>query len=250
MVGSDTARDTSDGSETRRVVGAPVDLKLRTYKRAVFETLRDMIVSFELPPGERLVEADLATRLGVSKTPVREALFMLEAEGLVDVAPYRGATVCWLSVNQMLEQGFLVDALEMPAYEIVVKKLTDAEIAEIGRVTEELKVARRNLDERRFGELAVEIHTRTFAATGYPRLQQLIRVVLGPSALRYDKALVYPDPESWDILMALAVARSEAIQARDADRAIAAVHTYRAKLTERTLTRLADPKVAKWFREG
>jgi DNA-binding GntR family transcriptional regulator len=229
--------------------GAPVDLKLRTYKRAVFETLRDMIMAFELAPGDRLVETELAARLGVSKTPVREALFMLEADGLVDVAPYRGATVRWLSLNESHEQGYLVDALEMPGYPIVVEKITDAELAAIKKITEDLKRARRDRDEPRFGQLAVEIHTRIFAATGYPRLSELIRVVLGPTGIRYDKALVYPDPEAWDLLLALSVARSEAVQERDADKAIASVRRYRALLNDRLAARLSDPDVAKYFRD-
>lgn len=247
---SGMARDSEGHLGQMTTPGASVDLKLRTYKRAVFETLRDMIVNFELQPGERLVETDLATRLGVSKTPVREALFMLEADGLVDVAAYRGATVRWLSVNEMLEQGFLVDALEMPAYATVVENLTAAELVEIGRITEDLKVARREHDEQRFMELAVEIHSRIFAASGYPRLQRLIRTVLGPAGLRYDKALVYPDPETWDLLLALSVARSEAIQARDAEKAIESVRRYRAMLTERTISRLSDPAIAKYFQQG
>jgi DNA-binding GntR family transcriptional regulator len=236
--------DAGDGA-----TAAPVDLKLRTYKRAVYETLRDMIMAFELQPGERLVETDLATRLGVSKTPVREALFMLEVDGLVDVAPYRGATVRWLSLNEMQEQGYLVDALEMPGYPIVVERITDAELADIARITEDLKRARKERDEPGFGRLAVAIHDRIFAATGYPRLQQLIRVVLGPTGIRYDKAIVYPDPEAWDLLLALSVARSEAIQARDAETAVQVVRQYRALLNERLAARLEDPKVRRWFRE-
>src|SRR6476659_1564524 len=58
----------------------PVTADLLTYKRAVYDRLREMLESFELPPGERLVEADLATRLGVSKTPIREAITLLESD--------------------------------------------------------------------------------------------------------------------------------------------------------------------------
>ncbi len=104
-------------------------LNLRTYKRAVYEALLEMIVSLELPPGERLVESDLAGRLGVSKTPVREALAMLESDGLVEATPYRGASVRWLSMNESMEQGYLVDALEMPAYPMVIERITKAELA-------------------------------------------------------------------------------------------------------------------------
>jgi DNA-binding GntR family transcriptional regulator len=228
----------------------PVDLNLRTFKRAVFETLRDMCVSFELEPGDRLVETDLAARLGVSKTPVREALFMLESEGLVDVTPYRGATVRWLSTNEMAEQGYLIDALEMPAYPIVVERITDRELAELDEAAERLRQARRDGDEIGFGQHAVDIHTRIFSATGYPRLTELIRLVLGPTGLRYDKALVYPDPTSWDLLLELALTRVQAVQERDAQKAIESVSRLRAQLSERTAARLTDPSVARYFREA
>ena len=141
---------------------------------------------------------------------------MLEADGLVETTPYRGAQVRWLSRNEIIEQGFLVDALEMPAYQIVVERITDEELAVIDRVAEQLVRARRDRDEMAFGALAVRIHLLLFACTGFPRLIDLIRVVVGPAGLRYDKALVYPFDESWDALLALSLARIEAIRARDA----------------------------------
>lgn len=223
------------------------DMNLRTHKRATYETLRDMIVAFELPPGERLVEKDLAARLGVSKTPVREALAMLEAEGLVEATPYRGAIVRWLSINEMREQGFLVDGLEMPAYEMVVERITEAELAAIDVVTKDLVRARVERDERLFGELAVRIHLMVFACTGFPRLLDLIRMVVGPVGLRYDRALVYPYDESWDELLALSIARVDAIRARDAAGVRKTVAEHRAKMVELTNARLTDPAVAQWF---
>jgi DNA-binding GntR family transcriptional regulator len=228
---------------------APFDMNLRTHKRATYETLRDMIGAFELPPGERLVEKDLAARLGVSKTPVREALALLEADGLVEATPYRGAIVRWLSRNEIREQGFLVDALEMPAYEIVVDRITDAELAAIDKVGKDLVKARRERDERRFGELAVQIHLMLFACTGFPRLLELIRVVIGPVGLRYDRALVYPYPEAWDALLELSLARVDAVRARDATRVREVVTSYRERLHELALSRIADPAVARYFRE-
>lgn len=227
----------------------PLDMNLRTHKRATYETLRDMIGAFELPPGERLVEKDLAARLGVSKTPVREALAMLEADGLVEATPYRGAMVRWLSLNEIREQGFLVDALEMPAYEIVVERITDAELAAIDKVGKELTRARRDRDERRFGELAVQIHLMLFACTGFPRLLDLIRMVIGPVGLRYDRALVYPYPASWDALLALSLARVDAVRTRDAEHVRSTVADYRRRLQELAESRLADPDVARYFRD-
>lgn len=227
----------------------PFDMNLRTHKRATYETLRDMIWAFELPPGERLVEKDLAARLGVSKTPVREALALLEADGLVEATPYRGAMVRWLSENEIREQGFLVDALEMPAYEMVVERITDAELTAIDRVAKDLVRARRERDERRFGELAVQIHLMLFACTGFPRLLELIRVVIGPVGLRYDQALVYPYDDSWDALLAMALARVEAIRGRDADAVRATITEHRQRMHDLATARLADPAVARYFRE-
>jgi len=227
----------------------PFDMNLRTHKRATYETLRDMIVTFVLPPGERLVEKELAARLGVSKTPVREALAMLEADGLVETVPYRGAIVRWLSRNEIAEQGFLVDALEMPAYSIVVERITDAELEAIDRVAEDLIRARRDGNEQRYGELAVRIHLLLFAPTGFPRLLDLIRVVVGPVGLRYDKALVYPFPESWDALLALALARIEAVRARDAAKVRETVAEHRIRLQALNEVHLAEPEIARWFRD-
>ena len=60
-----------------------------------------MILTGEYGPEERLIEEQLAERLGVSRTPVRQALTMLEAEGLVEIAPNRGATVCSFSTEDV-----------------------------------------------------------------------------------------------------------------------------------------------------
>jgi DNA-binding GntR family transcriptional regulator len=224
-------------------------LSLRTHKRAVYERLREMIGSFELPPGERLVESDLAARLGVSKTPVREAIAMLEADGLVRTLPYRGAMVRWLSVNEMTEQGFLVDALEMPAYPIVVERITQRELAATRRVAARLKVARRAGDEGRFALLAVDIHARLFACTGFPRLQRLIGMVLGPVGLRYDRLLVYKFDDAWDLLTDLSVGRVEALYERDAELAANIVRAQRAQLQAMALARVRLPEIARYFRE-
>jgi DNA-binding GntR family transcriptional regulator len=238
--GTVTPGSATAGSET---------LTLRTHKRAVYERLREMIGSFELPPGERLVESEVAARLGVSKTPVREAIALLEADGLVRTLPYRGAMVRWLSVNEMTEQGYLVDALEMPAYPIVVERISQRELAATKRVAARLKRARRAGDEAQFAELAVEIHTRLFACTGFPRLQRLIGMVLGPVGLRYDRVLVYKFDDAWDLLTDLSVGRVEALLERDAALVASVVRTHRVQLQAMALERVRLPEIARYFRE-
>lgn len=76
------------------------DFQINEYlplRDVVFETLRQKILKGELKPGERLIEVALAQRLGVSRTPVREAIHKLEQEGLVVMAPRKGAQVATIS---------------------------------------------------------------------------------------------------------------------------------------------------------
>ena len=81
----------------------------------VFQTLRQAILTGELKPGERLMEIHLANRLGVSRTPVREAIRMLTLEGLVTMIPRRGAEVSRISrqdIRDVLEVRLVLDSLE------------------------------------------------------------------------------------------------------------------------------------------
>ena len=71
----------------------------------VFKTLRQAILTGELQPGERLMEITLANRLGVSRTPVREAIHKLEQEGLVIMMPRRGAQVAQITEKDLIEGG-------------------------------------------------------------------------------------------------------------------------------------------------
>ena len=103
-------------------------------REVVFNTLRQAIIEGEFQPGERLMEVTLANKLGVSRTPVREAIRMLELEGLVVMVPRRGAEVARITVKD------LKDALEVRmALETLSVRLACERIDEEGK--EELKEA-------------------------------------------------------------------------------------------------------------
>jgi DNA-binding GntR family transcriptional regulator len=224
-----------------------VELGLRTYKQAVYENIREMIVWLDLLPGERLVENDLAARFGVSKTPVREALALLDADGLVDTVPYRGTTVRWLTVPEMQEQNILVDALEVPAFRIVADRITNAELDAIGQMISDLQSARASSDFRRYGAITLEMHRALMRPSGLPRLRKLIDSVVGPVGLRYDRVLVYAFDDAWDLYLELTVGRFEAIRDRDPERAADIVTSHRQGLERMALGRLDHPDVARYF---
>jgi DNA-binding GntR family transcriptional regulator len=218
-----------------------------TYKRAAYLSLRDMITELELPPGSRLVESDLAARLKVSKTPIREAIALLEADGLAEAAPYRGATVTWLSKRQTEEQGFLIDALELPALPLVVEEISRAELAEAGRVARQLKRAFTARDGRTFRRLTTQMHQILFGSIGYPRLTKFISALVGPVGLRYDRVFCDNFIDAWEAQLELLTGRYEGIKAHDAEAAAKAVRDGRKRMGELNWKRVDDPRIAPYF---
>jgi GntR family transcriptional regulator, rspAB operon transcriptional repressor len=88
-------------------------MDLQQVKDRVYYRLREDLISQEIPPGAALKEIPLSERFGVSKTPIREALARLESDGLVEIAPYRGARAKWYTArdfDQLYEARFVIQA--------------------------------------------------------------------------------------------------------------------------------------------
>ena len=96
----------------------------------VFNTLRQAILRGELKPGERLMEIQLANKLGVSRTPIREAIRKLELEGLVLMIPRKGAEVAEITEKSLKDVLEVRRALEELAVEIACEKMTAQQIEE------------------------------------------------------------------------------------------------------------------------
>lgn len=94
--------------------------------------LRSLIADGVLPPGSKIIEKELCESFDVSRTPLREAIRALAAEGLVVLTPNRGASVATVSQAQILESFELMGALEGLAGELAAGRITDADLAEVG----------------------------------------------------------------------------------------------------------------------
>lgn len=151
-------------------------VNLNDYKplrEVIFDTLREAIITGELKPGERLMEVKLAEKMGVSRTPVREAIRMLELEGLVDMLPRKGAHVAELSVKDIMDVLEVRAAMDSLATRLAAERITDDEIKELRQIQAQFinYVEKNNLQ----GSIKkdVEFHELIYRASRNDRLLQI-----------------------------------------------------------------------------
>ena len=140
----------------------------------VFNTLRQAILRGELKPGERLMEIQLANRLGVSRTPIREAIRKLELEGLVLMIPRKGAEVAEITEKSLRDVLEVRRALEELAVELVCVKITDEQIQDLKGAAEDFKASLKEGDITRIAEADVKFHDVIYMATDNQKLIQLL----------------------------------------------------------------------------
>lgn len=140
----------------------------------VFKTLRQAILTGEFMPGERLMEITLANRLGVSRTPVREAIRKLELEGLVVMIPRKGAEVARITVSDLKDVLEVRCHLEEFAATIACERITEEEKKELRIALEAFEEAIEAKDLKLIAERDVEFHDVIFKATKNKRLLQII----------------------------------------------------------------------------
>jgi len=106
----------------------------KPLRDVIFSALREAIITGELKPGERLMEVNLAAKMGVSRTPVREAIRKLELEGLIINAPRKGAYVANLSVKNIMDVLEVRSSLDGLATELAAVRITEDELKELRQV--------------------------------------------------------------------------------------------------------------------
>lgn len=140
----------------------------------VFQTLRQAILRGELKPGERLMEVHLAERLGVSRTPIREAIRKLELEGLVVMIPRRGAVVASITEKDLKDVLEVRRTLEILAGEVACERITPELLKELERAGEEFGGLKETEDVNRLAVADVRFHEIIYTATGNARLISIL----------------------------------------------------------------------------
>lgn len=154
-----------------------LELNMDAYlplRDVVFNTLREAILRGDLVAGERLMELQLAAKLGVSRTPIREAIRMLEQEGLAITIPRKGAIVAGMTEKDMQDVLEIREALEELSVQVACDKITDEEIEKLQKNMKNFEHSLKSGDLKKMAQADVEFHDVIYQATDNPKLINML----------------------------------------------------------------------------
>jgi DNA-binding GntR family transcriptional regulator len=196
--------------------GTTFPIARSSLPEAAAERLRTLIIEGDLAPGARLNERELSERLGVSRTPLREAFRMLAADGLLVQLPNRGAQVVSLSREDARHAFEVMAALEGLSGELAAARVSDADIAELRALQEEMEQAHARRDLPNYYRVNRAIHDRINAIASNPILTHTFRTLNARlHALRFRSNLVQA---KWDKAVKEHREMVEALAARNGEK--------------------------------
>jgi len=159
-------------------LAVPTSTRYRTKQEFVYRTLRDAIMRCELEPGQRLVIDDLARTLEVSAIPVREALQLLQSEGLVLNVPHVGATVAPISREAVYEVFSIMEGLETVAARSAAQRMNEADAVFLGEIVTAMDQALEAGRHEAWADLNHQFHVAISKLSAMPMLQEMTERVL------------------------------------------------------------------------
>lgn len=163
----------------------------RPLREIVYEQLKLQILTGKITPGTRMMEVELADEMGVSRTPVREAIRKLEKEGLVTIEPRRGAYASDISVTDMVDIMEVREDLEGLAASLAARRITDEQSRELLEITRQYSEAIKAGDTEQIIHFDEMFHKKIVSCSGNKTLIQLSETVQ-ELALRF-RYLYYDD---------------------------------------------------------
>lgn len=189
----------------------------RTLTQQVSERLREDILSGEHSPGDTLSEVALAESFGVSRGPIREALRDLARQGLITIAPRRGAIVTELTREEFIDAYQVREALETLAIRLAVPRLTPDDLRRLRELHEEMVEHARADEVHAFFDTNASFHELFVASSGNDKLQDFYELLLGQMGRYLAHSLALRGSVEKSIAEHSAIL--EAVEARDAERA-------------------------------
>ncbi len=147
--------------------------KHKTLREQIVFSLRESIIRGELKPGTKLTEPELATRLGISRTPIRESFRQLESEGFLTVIPRKGAVVSNITRKDIEDFFELKSLLEGYAARVAAEKMTEKDIDKLIQINKELADCAENNNYERFFTKNEEFHNYFLTLCGNEKLVEI-----------------------------------------------------------------------------
>ncbi|KGF67633.1 GntR family transcriptional regulator [Hoeflea sp. BAL378] len=151
----------------------PLDDYTGSLSHKVYLSLKQAILTLEFRPGEMMQKSHICTELGVSRSPVTEAMARLASEGLVDIVPQTGTFVTRFSMAEIREGAFLREALELAAVERVASTITEEQLVALRRNLRIQEALMQDGDTAGFYQVDAQMHELILSFTGYRRLAAL-----------------------------------------------------------------------------
>lgn len=181
----------------------------------VYQAIKQEIADGTIGPGERLLEQELSDRYEVSRTPVREALRILTAEGLLDDQPGRGLVVSQPTPDEIVEIYFLREMLEGLAGRLAAQRAGETDLARLAQIVKEIASATSEDDDGRVVDLNAQFHFVLWRAARSPRLLKIMEDLqisvrrFQRSTLRYPGRLAQAQSEHMALLEAIGGRRAD-----------------------------------------
>lgn len=216
----------------------------------VKDRILEGILNGRHPPGSRIIETNVARELGTSQAPVREALRGLEALGVVEITPFRGARVRRPSKREIIEAYAVRSTLEALGARLAVPRMTDADIAELAGHVEAMRAAARNDDGHSVAEADARFHGRIVELADNGTLEKVWRS-LEPFSRTYITLVVPGADPHWSANLHAPI--MAAIERRDTEEVVNALQWHFDEASDNMARRWPDddqPEVADHPRSG
>ncbi len=197
----------------RRADGGPGPIKRTALHDTLVSHLRDMIIEGDLSPGTRLHEGQLGEQLGVSRTPLREAIKYLASEGLVELVPSRGAVVKRFSAKDVHDMLTVLQTLEELAGKLACEAASDAGIAEVRALHDEMVRRYKVGDRLQYYKLNQQIHSAIVQLAENAALADMHSVL--QTRLKRIRFIGHEGPEKWAAAVAEHDEMIVALEGRD-----------------------------------
>lgn len=197
------------------------DISLR---ESVLQTLRQGILCGEIKPGERLMEIQLSEVMGVSRTPVREAIHKLEEEGLVIVERNKGATVAPITERDLIDVLEVREVLDELSVRLACANMTEQELAKLDENLEAFLRVMQTKNPEQITANDVEFHDIIYNSTGNKRLSQMMHHIQ-QDMYRYRLEYIRVD-DDYNSIYEEHRKITEAIKMHDAEQAEAAIRLH------------------------